>query len=287
MSLSASLRNSEIVLPTSASAQSLTLQLDVLAQSPASTMVRPVVSAPAGLEGERRAAVRDRVAASADAEDRAADRLTVPAGVAVGSYDVSVQVGDVALKAVIEVKPAALCAFSTCSVDVTPERNHDGTATVADSASGNFDGGGWSYDAALLPAAGPVTWGGITYQAPDPTGTSPNFVEAHGQGLLLPSGQFSWLHVVGSSHNGPVSAAFTVWYTDGTSAEVVRLGGGLGGWRPDRAGDAAPHQGGQGRRRAAGPVVRSVAEAGRRRRRSGRSRLPDDPRVELYALTLA
>ena len=37
---------------------------------------------------------------------------------------------------------------------------------------------GWSYDADLLPAAGPVTWAGVTYQAPDPAGTAKNFVPA-------------------------------------------------------------------------------------------------------------
>ena len=29
----------------------------------------------------------------------------------------------------------------------------DGTATAASPGEGNFDGGGWSYDAALLPGA--------------------------------------------------------------------------------------------------------------------------------------
>jgi hypothetical protein len=171
-------------------------------------------------------------------------------------------------------------------VDVTPELNHDGTATDADSASGDFDGGGWSYDAALLPPKGPVTWGGITYQAPDPTGTAPNFVEARGQGLLLPGGQHSWLHVVGSSHNGPVSAAFTVWYTDGTSAEVAATVADWAGGGP--AVLEMPHRikAGQG---VDGPPVRLFGQSLRLdATKTVRSvTLPNDPRVELYALTLA
>src|SRR5213076_2898696 len=46
--LSASLRNSEIVLPASDSAQSLTVQLDMVAQSPGATTVRPVATVAAG-----------------------------------------------------------------------------------------------------------------------------------------------------------------------------------------------------------------------------------------------
>jgi hypothetical protein len=283
--LSASLRNTEIVMPASDSAQSLTLQLDVLVQSPSGMSVRPEVKAPPGwrVSGARPFVVVSR---HLPTQKTVPLTVTVPAGTPVGSYEVSVAVGAVTAKAVIEVKPAAVCAFSTCSVDVGPERNHDGTATVADPASGDFDGGGWSYDAALLPPAGPVTWAGITYQAPDPTGTAPNFVEARGQGLLLPAGRFSWLHVVGASHNGPVSAAFTVWYTDGTSAEVAAT---VPDWA---AGGPAvlemPHRikAGQG---VDGPPVRLFGQSLRLdATKTVRSvTLPNDPRVELYAFTLA
>jgi predicted alpha-1,2-mannosidase len=283
--LSASLRNSEVVMPASDAAQSLTLQLDVLAQSPSAMPVRPSVTAPDGWKVSG-AAPFVIVSRHLPTQKTVPLTVTVPAGAGVGSYPVSVKVGDVSVKAVVEVKPAAVCAFSSCSVDVGPERNHDGTATVDAPASGDFDGGGWSYDAALLPAAGPVTWGGITYQAPDPSGTAPNFVEARGQGLLLPAGQFSWLHVVGASYNGPVSAAFTVWYTDGTSAEVAVS-------VPDWAGGGPavlemPHRikAGKG---VDGPAVRLFGQSLRLdAAKTVRSvTLPNDPRVELYALTLA
>ncbi|GAA4962397.1 hypothetical protein GCM10023238_32100 [Streptomyces heliomycini] len=41
---------------------------------------------------------------------------------------------------------------------------------MANSDEGDFDGHGWSYDGDLLPKAGPVTWDGVTYDAPEPTG---------------------------------------------------------------------------------------------------------------------
>src|SRR3546814_16815576 len=59
---------------------------------------------------------------------------------------------------------------------------------VAAPGEGDFDGGGWSYDGDLLPAAGPVVWDGVTYQAPDPSGPAAHFVEARGPAMLLPAG---------------------------------------------------------------------------------------------------
>ncbi len=59
--------------------------------------------------------------------------------------------------ATVEVREAARCAGEggdMCAVDLGKELNHDGAATVAASDEGDFDGGGWSYDGELLPAAG-------------------------------------------------------------------------------------------------------------------------------------
>ena len=92
----------------------------------------------------------------------------------------------------VTVRPPVSCASGiagVCAVDLAAERTVDGTATVAQPAQGNFDGGGWSYDGDLLPAAGPVTWAGTTYLAPDPAGTAKNFVQATGQSLLVAAGR--------------------------------------------------------------------------------------------------
>jgi hypothetical protein len=174
-------------------------------------------------------------------------------------------------------------------VDLAREANHDGTATVAASGEGDFDGGGWSYDAALLPKTGPVTWGGVTYQAPDASGTAANFTEARGQSLLLPGGKHGSLRLVAAAHNGTVSTTLTVRYTDGTSAELPVTVGDWAGSAP--AGSTVALNMDHRIRRGQGvdgPSVRLFAtaaalDADRTVRSLG---LPDDRRIEVYALTL-
>jgi hypothetical protein len=65
-----------------------------------------------------------------------------------------------------------------------------------------------------------VTWAGVTYDAPDPTGTAANFAPADGAPLLVPAGDHAAVSLVATTHNGPVSGALTVGYTDGTTAQV-------------------------------------------------------------------
>ena len=61
----------------------------------------------------------------------------------------------------------------------------------------------------------------MTYNAPSPAGTAANFMPANGQALLLPStGAAGSLHLIVTSHNGPVGGGLTIGYTDGTSTEV-------------------------------------------------------------------
>src|SRR5262249_37330740 len=129
----------------------------------------------------------------------------------------------VARTASIEVREPTVCATTSgtqCAVDLSHDRNHDGTATVAASAEGNFDGSGWSYDAALMPPSGTFVHNGVNYAAPDPSGTPSNFVEARGQSLLLPAGKHQAVQLIGSSHNGPVSTSLAVHYSDGSSADL-------------------------------------------------------------------
>jgi hypothetical protein len=165
----------------------------------------------------------------------------------------------------------------------------DGTATVESPGEGNFDGGGWSFDAALMPPKGPVTWDGVAYDAPSPAGVAANFVQANGQALLLPATAASSLKLIVTSHNGPVGGALTVGYTDGTSTDVpltvadwcgtaaagtttvlamdhrIKAGQGVDGPPVSLFGVTIPL--------AAGKQVRSVT-------------LPAEPRLYLYAMTL-
>ena len=143
-------------------------------------------------------------------------------------------------------------------MDLGKEVNHDGTATAAASDEGDFDGAGWSYDGDLLPAAGPFVRDGVTYHAPDPSGTAENFVEARGQAMLLPAGSYGTLRLVAAAHHGPVTTLLTVRYTDGTTDEVpVTVGDWAAAPRRHRgAGDAAPDQARAGGGRPAGAAVR-------------------------------
>ncbi|QFZ21492.1 GH92 family glycosyl hydrolase [Saccharothrix syringae] len=285
----ASLRESTAVVPTGDAEQTATLTLDVLAQAPGAVPVTVRPTAPAGWRVSPTPLLVLR-SGRLPVQRTVALAVTVPAGTPAGSYPVRVEVrgpNAVTREAVVEVRPAARCAVTAgtqCAVDLTGSLNHDGTATVEQPAQGDFDGQGWSYDAALLPT-GPVTLGGVAYAAPDPGGAAANFVEARGQAVLLPGARYGGLRLVAASHNGPVTTALTVRYADGTSASLpVTV--------PDWAGSGPallemPHRikAGQG---VDGPAVRlfgasAALDPGRVVRSVG---LPDDPRVEVYAITL-
>ncbi|HEY3710989.1 MAG TPA: GH92 family glycosyl hydrolase [Amycolatopsis sp.] len=299
----ASLGQSSVVIPASEQAQQVNLSLDVLTQSPLAQPVTVTTTAPQDwtvtttprnplLQWSGRLPVQQPVSLA----------VTVPAGTPVGSYPLQVKASGLGANTVtrpvsVEVREPAVCAASgttasgtACAVDLGRDRNHDGTATVAASTEGNFDGSGWSYDADLLPPAGPVVWDGVTYAAPDASGTAANFVQARGQSLLVPAGSHGTLRIVGASHSGPVTTTLTAHYTDGSSAA---LGVTLGDWAGSTpAGSTVvldlPHRikAGSG---VDGPPVRlfgvqAALDPGKTLQSLS---LPNDPRAELYAITLA
>lgn len=294
--LDASLRTASDAVPASDSAQTAHLTLDVLAQSPGDVRVALTAQTPAGWAAKTpgRLTVKSR---RLPVQTTVPLAVTVPAGTAVGSYPVRVTVAAKGMEPVVrtgtvEVRTAPACAGAgteQCAVDLRGALNHDGTATKERPDQGDFDGQGWSYDAGLLPAPGPVTWMGVNYNAPDASGTAADFVEARGQALLLPAGTRSSLHLVAASHNGPVSTSLTVRYTDGSSADVPVTIGDWAGATP--AGSTVvldmPHRikAGQG---VDGPPVRLFGDtAPLDRAKTVRSvTLPDDARVEVYAITL-
>ncbi len=276
-----------------AAGDTTTLTVDLVGQAPAGLQPRVSATVPAGWTVTVRqppAIVSGRLPVSATAT------LTVraPAGAAAGAYPVEVTVtgGPTELKksARLVIGTPLTCAATPtgqCAVNLAALRTRDGTATVAASAEGNFDGSGWSYDAALLPAAGPVTWGGVTYDAPDPAGTAKNFVGADGSPMLLPGGSFGRANLVLTSHNGPVGGGVTIGYTDGTTAQTaltvpdwcatsstavlamphrIKAGQGVDGPPVSLFGVTVPL--------AAGKTIRSLT-------------LPNDTRIQLYALTLS
>ncbi|MGW0520208.1 GH92 family glycosyl hydrolase [Crossiella sp. NPDC003009] len=294
----ASLRQPTAVLPTSAGSQQTSLPLDVLGQSPGVIAAQVRATAPAGWRIDAPAAPIFLRSTRLPTQETVPLTLTVPAAAPVGKYPVVVRVealggNKVVRELTVELRAAATCASTSgtqCAVELKTFADHDGTATVTASAEGNFDGSGWSYDAALLPPAGPVTWAGTTYTAPNAAGAEPNFVEARGQALLLPEGRRSSLKVVSASHNGPVTAPVTLRYADGTTEDVAISVGDWAGSTP--AGTVVllemPHRikAGTG---IDGPPVRLFGQTvPLNPAKSLRSiSLPNDPRVELYALTLS
>ncbi|MGP3979715.1 GH92 family glycosyl hydrolase [Streptomyces sp. KR80] len=295
----ASLRPASAVVPTGDTAQTAKFTLDVLAQDPDELDVSVTPKVPSGWK----ATVTPRSPLEIESNHRPVQKtvsvdVTVPPGTSAGSYPVEVKVAapganSVTRQATVAVRAATTCATEAdgqCAVNLRGDLGHDGTATVAQPDEGNFDGHGWSYDGDLLPKAGPVTWDGVTYDAPDPTGTANNFLEARGQALLLPAGQHSALRLVGASHNGPVTTSLTVYYADGSSTETPVTFGDWAGSAPDGSTVVLdmPHRikSGSG---VDGPSVRLFGTAlkldGEKTVRS--VSLPDDSRVEIYAMTLA
>jgi hypothetical protein len=269
--------------------------VDMVGQSPGAIVPRVEAKAPAGW----RVSVHQPgvlVSRHLPVSGTATITVTAPPDVAVGTYPLAVTIRGaepLTKTATLVVRTPLPCTTSSgtsCAVDLSAERTLDGTATVTNPAEGNFDGGGWSYDAALFPPAGPVTWGGVVYQAPDPTGIAANFVPATGQPLLLPAGPHTAVQMVMTSHNGPISGVVTLGYTDGSVQSVpVTVADWCGAATPGTTTVLAMDhriKAGQG---IDGPPtslfgITLPIPTGKQLRSLS---LPDDSRMLLYALTLA
>jgi predicted alpha-1,2-mannosidase len=113
--------------------------------------------------------------------------------------------------------------------------NNAGISPDSNSGAANFDGGGWSYSADALAAAGAtpggtVTSDGIAFTWPAFPAGDPDNVVAGGQTVNVSgSGR---LALLGSASNGNASGTLTLTYTDGTTSTATigfsdwTLGGG-------------------------------------------------------------
>jgi hypothetical protein len=294
VALSAAVNPSTVVVSTAQRA--VTATVSTVGQWPGSRLVNVAAQAPVGWT----ASVRPPGVLHSDGLPASADlplTISIPDGTAEGSYPVTVTVrvagADVVTRTLTVQVRQARCgatAGGQCGIDLSQDANHDGTATVSASTQGNFDGGGWSYDAALLPPAGADAIHDVTYDMPDPGGTANNFVEAHGQQVLLPAGQYGALRVLGATHNGDVVTTATVTYTDGSTASVPlaltdwAAGSGRNGNTVEIAMDHRI-KAGQG---VDGPPVQLFGTS--LRLDAGKTvlslTLPNDSRLEIYAATL-
>jgi len=160
----------------------------------------------------------------------------------------SIPAGGGTIRVVLSASPGAPQTFSTATVSATvddqpvPAENlsvqvaipgslasyfgNRGVSSDSDPMAADFDGGGYSYSAQALSAAGvspgsKVTAGGATYTWPSSPAGDPGNVVAAGQIVTLdaPAGASS-LFLLGSATNGPDTATVTVTYSDGSTASL-------------------------------------------------------------------
>ena len=292
----AALSPAEVAMPVSDEPETARIDAAVLVQAPGAVPVTLRTTAPDGWRVAPRQRTVRIVSHHAPIQRDVPIEVTVPADTEPGRYEVSTRVTApgvpaqrVSTTVVVSEARCAATGDGWCAVDITDALNHDGTATVAQSAEGNFDGAGWSYDAELLPAAGPVDWGDTTYNAPDAAGTADNFLETGGESVLLPEGTYGELRVVGAAHNGDIAGEAVVTYTDGSTGTVPLE---LTDWaaQPNFGNTIALQmdhriRAGQG---VDGPPVALFETRMALEPKPVRSIvLPDDDRIEIYAMTLA
>ncbi len=218
-----------VVEPSAGSSSKQTLTLTLLATTPGTAQVQMAATAPPGWSVSGAPTSVTVASHSLPVEVEVPLQITAPAGTKPGAYRVLVTASmpgaaPVGKQATILAQLPGACAITTstaCAVDLSGAYNGDGVATEVDPKEGNFDGQGNSYAAGLLPRPGPATFGGVIYQAPPTTGAEPNFVKANGQAVVLPTGRYSRLDIVGAASNGSTGSdglAAIVTYQDGSTA---------------------------------------------------------------------
>ncbi|SPT57429.1 GH92 family glycosyl hydrolase [Actinomadura madurae] len=102
-------------------------------------------------------------------------------------------------------------------------QNNAGISEDGASGMANFDGGGWSYSAQALAAAGlspgeQVSWNGFTFDWPARRPGQMDNVHAQGQTVELPDGlKAAKLAFLGSAGNGDAPSTVTITYADGST----------------------------------------------------------------------
>ncbi|HWG62714.1 MAG TPA: glycoside hydrolase family 3 C-terminal domain-containing protein [Streptosporangiaceae bacterium] len=148
-------------------------------------------------------------------------KVSAPASAGSGSY----QLTSDASYAVEDVGPGQVSGSASLTVPYTSlsgAYDDAGVSNDSDPAAGNFDGGGYSYSAQALAAAGitpggTVSGGGFSFTWPSPAPGDPNNVTTTGQVVdLTASG--SQLAFLGAGTFGTQTGNVTVTYTDGSTS---------------------------------------------------------------------
>ena len=239
-----------VVEPSASSSSQQTLTLMLVATTPGASQAHVAATLPSGWLVSR-ASTDVKVASNGlPTQVEVPLEIIAPAGTKPGVYKVSVTAdmpgaAPVQKQATISAQAPGSCAIKTstsCAVKLSDAYNQDGVAMQTDPSQGNFDGEGNSYAADLLPPPGPVTFGGVTYQAPPTTGAAPNFINANGQAVVLPTGRYSRLDIVGAASNGSTGSdglTAIVTYKDGSTASVPLRFTNWTGHHPDFANSVA------------------------------------------------
>ena len=132
----------------------------------------------------------------------------------------------------VSVTTAGGATSNAAVLEITPTANpadyYDNASTSPDDDQGcaDADGGGFSYSAKALAAAGAtpgasIASGGLTYTWPGAAPCSPDNILAAGQTLLVHGGAGATkLGLLGMSTNGASSGTLAVHYIDGTSTSA-------------------------------------------------------------------
>ncbi|HYZ54727.1 MAG TPA: glycoside hydrolase domain-containing protein [Streptosporangiaceae bacterium] len=215
----------------------------------------PVVVAPAGPAevAPGGTTTADLTAANATTQTQVVSwSVTVPPGSGLQATPshgtASIPAGGGTIPVQLSASPSAPQTFSTVTVSATvdsqpvPAENltvqvatpgslasyfgNRGVSSDSDPMAADFDGGGYSYSAQALAAAGvapgsKLTAGGATYTWPASPAGDPGNVVAAGQIVTLnaPAGASS-LDLLGSATNGPSTGTVTVTYSDGSTASL-------------------------------------------------------------------
>jgi hypothetical protein len=104
-------------------------------------------------------------------------------------------------------------------VNLAPYYNQVGLTSDNATGAGNLDGGGYSYSANAL-GGGTINWQGVPFVL-GPAGQN-DVVQAAGQTIPLPSGNYTALFLIGTAVQGGKTGTFTMHYTDGSTSVVTQ-----------------------------------------------------------------